>query len=78
VAIPADRNVTLNEAEKKIKNKEFMYRDTTNVVHEMYDYTGKNWIQWNSNKRFKEKFGSHAGKTVNRFTTKDSYARNIT
>jgi len=63
-----------------------MYRDTTNLVHEMYDYMyvcmyymyGKNWIQWNSNKTFKEKFGSHARKTFDRFTTKDSYAKNIT
>jgi len=52
-----------------IKYKEFMYRDTANAVHEMYDYTGKNWIQWNGNKSFKEKFGSHARKIFNRFTT---------
>ena len=44
----------------------------------MYDYTGNNWSQQNSNKRFKEKCGSHNGKTCNRFTTKDSYAWNIT
>jgi len=23
---------------------EFMYRDTMNVEHEMYDYTSSNWI----------------------------------
>jgi hypothetical protein len=44
----------------------------------MYNYTGKNWSQWNSNKRFKEKFGSHTRKLINRFTTKDSYTWNIT
>ena len=49
----ADRNVTLNEAEKKLKYKEFRDEDTTNVINEMHDYTGKNWIQWNSNKCFK-------------------------
>jgi Mn-containing catalase len=79
VAITADRNVTQNEAEKKLKYNEF--RDITNVVHEMYDYTGKNWSQWNSKKKkktFKEKLGSHAGKTFDRFTTKDSYTWNIT
>jgi hypothetical protein len=43
VAIPADRHVMQKEAEKKLKYKEFMYRDTTNVKHEMYDYTGNNW-----------------------------------
>jgi len=60
LALPADRNVTQNEAEKKVKYKEFMCIDTTNAVHEMYDFTCKNWIQWNSNNIFKEKFGSHA------------------
>ena len=37
VAIPADRNVVQKEAEKKLKYKS-MYRDTTNVEPEMYDY----------------------------------------
>jgi hypothetical protein len=32
------------------KIQEFMYRDTTNVEHEMYD-TSNNWSHWNSNKR---------------------------
>jgi hypothetical protein len=49
-----------------------------NVEHDVYEYTGKNGSHWNSNKSFKEKFGSHARKAFNRFTTKDSYARNIT
>jgi hypothetical protein len=48
------------------------------VEHDVYEYTGKYGSHWNSNKSFKEKFGSHARKTFNRFTTKDSYARNIT
>jgi len=32
-----------------------MHRDTTNVEHEMYDYTGNNWSHWNSNEKLKEK-----------------------
>ena len=35
-----------------------------------YDYTGNNWSHRNSNRRFKEKFGSHTRGTCNRFTTK--------
>jgi hypothetical protein len=33
--------------------QEFMYRDTTNVVPEMYDYTSNNWSHWNSNEKLK-------------------------
>jgi hypothetical protein len=55
-----------------------MYKDTTNVEHEMYDYTGNDWSHRNSNKRFKEKFVSHTRKHFNRFATKDSYTWNIT
>ena len=32
-----------------------MYRDTTNVEPEMYDYTSNNWSHWNSNEKLKEK-----------------------
>jgi hypothetical protein len=39
------------------------------------DYTCNNWSYLRSNKRFKEIFGNL---TFNRFTTKDSYTRNIT
>ena len=45
-----------------------MYRDTANVEQEMYDFTGKDWSQWDSNKRY---IGSHTGRTFNRFTIKD-------
>jgi hypothetical protein len=56
-----------------------MYRDTTNVEPEMYDYTSYNWSHWNSNEKLKEKFGgSGTGKTFDRFTIKDSYTWNIT
>jgi hypothetical protein len=63
---------------EETKIQAFMYRDTMNVEHEMYDYTGNNWGHWNSNKRFKEEFGSHTRKTFNRFTTKGSCTWNIT
>ena len=35
--------------------RELVYRDTTNVEHEMHDYTGSNWTHRNSNKMFKKK-----------------------
>jgi hypothetical protein len=63
---------------KEVKIQEFMYRDTTNVELEMYDYTSNNWSHWNSNEKLKEKFGSCTGKIFDRFTTKDSYTWNIT
>jgi len=71
----ADRNVMQKETENKIQG--FMYRDITNLEHEMHDYTANNWSHRNSNKRLKEKFGSHTRKTFSRFTAKDSYTRNI-
>jgi len=61
-----------------IKIQEFMYRDTTNVEPEMYDYTNNNRSHWNSNEKLKEKFGRYSRKTFDRFTTKDSYTWNIT
>ena len=63
---------------KEVKIQEFMYRDTTNVEPEMYDYTSNNWSHWNSNEKLKGKFGSCTRKTFDRFTTKDSYTWNIT
>jgi len=61
-----------------VKIQEFVYRDKTNVELEMYDYTGNNWSHWNSNEKLKEKFGNCFRKTLNRFTTKDSYTWNVT
>ena len=55
-----------------------MYRNTTNVEYEMYDYTGKKWSHRNGNKSFKEKFGSLTRKTFSRVTTKGSCAWNGT
>ena len=66
MAIPADRNVTPDEAEKKRK-------DTTNVEHEMCDRSHRN-----SKTRFTEAFGSRNRKMFRRFTTKGSYIWNIT
>jgi len=50
----------------------------TNVEPEMYDYTSNNWSHRNSNEKLKEKFGNGTRKTLDRFTTKDSYTWNIT
>ena len=63
---------------KEVKIQEFMYRDTTNVEPEMYDYTSNNWNHWNNNEKLKEKFESCARKTFDTFTTKVSYTWNIT
>jgi len=63
---------------KEVKIREFMYRDTTNVEPEMYDCTSNNWSHWNSDEKLEEKFGSFTRKTLDRFTTKDSYTWNIT
>ena len=45
---------------------------------EMYDCTSNDWSHWNSNEKLKEEFGNCTGKTLDRFTTKDSYTWNIT
>ena len=74
----ANRNVVQKGSGKEVKIQEFMYKETTNVEPEMYDYTSNNWNQWNSNEKLKETFGNCTRKTFNRFTTKDSYTRNIT
>ena len=63
---------------KEVKIQEFKYRDATNVEPEMCYCTSNNWSHWNSNEKLKEKFGSCTRKTFDRFTTKDSYTRNIT
>jgi hypothetical protein len=47
---------------KEVKIQEFVYRDTTNVGPEMYDYTINNWISWNITEKLNEKFGSCTGK----------------
>ena len=42
------------------------------------DYTSNNWSHRNSNEKLKEKFGNCTRKTLDIFTTKDSYTWNIT
>jgi len=55
---------------KEVKIQGFMYRDTTNVEPEMYNYAIINWIHLNSNEKLKLKFGSCTRKTFDRFTKK--------
>jgi len=63
---------------EEVKIQDFRYRDTTNVVPDVYDYSSNNWSRWNSIEKLKEKFGRYTRKTFHRFTTKDSYSWNIT
>jgi len=75
VAIPTDRNVVQKEAEKKLK-----YKSLCIEIQRMWNLkcTSNNWSHWNSNEKFKEKFGIYTRKPLDRFTTKDSYTWNIT
>jgi hypothetical protein len=47
VAIPSDRNVIQKESEKKLKYKNFKYRNSANVEHEMFCHTGNHWSHRN-------------------------------
>ena len=47
---------------KEVKIQEFVYRDTTNVEPEMYDFTSNNWSPWNSNEKLKKNLETIAGK----------------
>jgi len=78
VAIPAYRNVVQKEAEKKLKYNSLCIEIQRMWNMKLYDCTINNWSHWNSNEKLKEKFGSCNGKTLDRFTTKDSYTWNIT
>jgi hypothetical protein len=55
-----NNNNNNNNNEPKIQ--QFMYSNTTNVEHEMYDYTGNNLSQRNFNKKFKENLEAMPGK----------------
>jgi hypothetical protein len=48
-----------------------MYRDTTNVEPEMYNYTGSNWSYRNSYKMFRENLeaipGKHSANSLQKF-----------
>jgi len=63
---------------KEVKIQVFVYRGTTNVEPQLYNCTSNNWIHWNSNEKLKEKLGKYTRKSLDRFTTKDSYTWNIT
>jgi len=75
VAIPAERNVVQKEAEKNLKYKSLCIELQRMWNLKMYNYTSNNWSHWNSNEKLKEKF---TRKTLDIFTTKDSYTWNIT
>jgi hypothetical protein len=47
---------------KETKIQKFMYRDTTNVRHEMCDCACNNWNRRNNNKGLKKKLEAIAGK----------------
>jgi len=78
VAIPANKNVVQQEAEKKLKYKSLGIEIQKVWKLEMYDYTSNNWSHWNSNKKLKEKYGRYTRKTFDGFTSKESYTWNIT
>jgi hypothetical protein len=48
------------------------------VIRNNVNNNNNNWSHWYSNEKLKEKFGSCTRKTIDRFTTKDSYTWNIT
>ena len=39
---------------KEVEIQEFIHRYIKNIEDEMYDHTGNNWNQWNSNKILKK------------------------
>ena len=47
---------------KEVKIQEFMYRDTTNVEPEMYDYTNNNWSHWKVTRSLRKHLESVPGK----------------
>ena len=47
---------------KEVEIQKFMYRDTTNVEPEMYDYTNNNWSHWNSNGSLRKNLEAVPGK----------------
>jgi hypothetical protein len=47
---------------KEVKIQEFVYRDTTNVEPEMYDYTGNNWSSGIVTRSLRKNFEAVPGK----------------
>jgi hypothetical protein len=70
------QNCHTKASRKESEIQEFMYTDTANVEHGIYDYTGHNWSHRNGNKCLKN-VGSHTQIIFNRRTTKYSYPWNI-
>ena len=46
---------------KEVNIQEFMYRDTTNVEPEMYNYTSNNWSHWSSKEKLRKNLEAIAG-----------------
>ena len=55
---------------KKLKFRSLCMRRETSVEHETYGYTGNNWSHRISNKRCKERFGSHTRRPFDRLQPK--------
>jgi hypothetical protein len=52
---PQTEMLCKKEAEKNLKHKRFLYRDTADVEPEIYDCTSNKWSHWNDNEKLKEK-----------------------
>jgi hypothetical protein len=76
--ITSGEKCRVKESRKESEIIKFMYKDTTNVQNEMYDYASNNCNHRISNKRFIETFVSHNRKTFIILITKNNYAWNIT
>jgi len=78
VAIPADRNVAQKETEKKVEYNSLyieikrMWNLKCTIVPVIIGATGI------VTRSLRKKFGNCTRKTLDRFTTKDSYTWNIT
>ena len=64
MVITEDRNIAQKVAENKLKYKCLCIEIIMNVEREMYDYTCNKWGYQNSNKSFKEEFGTIKGKQL--------------
>ena len=70
--------IFVQKERKEVKRQGFLYRDTTNVGPKIYDFTSNNWSHWNSNEKFKKKFGICTRKIFDRSSTNVNYTWNIT
>ena len=58
---------------KEVKIQDFMYRETTNVEPERYDYTSNNWSHWIITRSWRKNLEAVPGK----HSIDDSYTWNI-